>query len=96
MLGNLEGSRASLYLKMMLLWAERSFPPYWVSAQDARGRTPNRAWHSSEKAWKSQAWGSNMSWTPSVHRGITISVHAWGSDSGGWRWAMVQTGEAMT
>lgn len=63
---------------MMLLCEAISFPPKTVPAQSARGLTPNHVWHSSEKAWKFHSSGSNMSCTPSVHMGITISVQAWG------------------
>lgn len=61
----------------MLLWEAMSFPPYTVPAHSARGLTPNKVLHPSEKAWKFHSSGSNMSWTPSVHMGITISVQAW-------------------
>lgn len=48
-----------------------------MPAHSARGRTPNMTLQPSEKAWKFHSSGSNMSWTPSVHMGITISVQAW-------------------
>lgn len=75
----------------MLLWEAMSFPPKTVPAQSGRGLTPKKALHSSEKAWKFHSSGSNMSWTPSVHMGITISVQAWGW---GIEHAFILTGKA--
>lgn len=70
------GSRPPL-LKMILLCELMFFPPYIERIQERRGLTPHILKHSSENASKSHFWGSNMSWTPSVHKGITISVQAW-------------------
>lgn len=62
---------------MMLLCELMFFPPYTEGIQEGRGFTFHSLKHSSENAWKFHFLGSNMSLTPSVHMGITISVQAW-------------------
>lgn len=72
-----EDNSNKAHLKMMLLCELMFFPPYIERIQEGRGLTPHSLKHSSESASKSHFWGSNMSWTPSVHMGITISVQTW-------------------
>ena len=65
------------YLNIMLLEAVMFLPPYSVMAQFGLLFTPHCFLHSAAYCFKFQGRGSNISFTPSEHMGMTISVQAW-------------------
>lgn len=64
---------------MMFVWELMFLPPYIAVIQEGLGLTPHCLKQPSENSCKSHELGSNMSSTPFVQKGMTISVQAWKS-----------------